>query len=88
MDRPIWVGGTTSWQSLVELQAPPPEDVVRQADTSGGKPCFDLPKAQSEEIKEIKEIKESQTVWEWISEKMGDPDRGEGIFIASTLAGS
>ena len=43
---------------------------------------FDIPKAQSEEIKE------SQTVWEWISEKMGDPDRGEGVFIAVTLAGS
>ena len=82
MDRPVWVGGTASWQSLAELQAPPPEDVVRQADTSGGKPCFDLPKAQSEEIKE------SQTGWEWISEKMGDPDRGEGVFIAGTLAGS
>ena len=38
MDRPVWVGGTASWQSLAELQAPPPEDVVRQADTSGGKP--------------------------------------------------
>ena len=50
MDRPVWVGGTASWQSLAELQAPPPEDVVRQADTSGGTPCFDLPKAQSEEI--------------------------------------
>lgn len=50
MDRSIWVGGTASWQSLAELQAPPPEDVVRQADTSGGKPCFDLPKAQREEI--------------------------------------
>lgn len=82
MDRPIWVGGTASWQSLVELQAPPLEDVVRQTDISGDKPCFDLPKAQSEKIKE------NQTVWEWISAKMGDPDRGEGVFMAGPRAGS